>query len=636
LPDSIESDIASGTAVPGGAIQGTAVPPPPTVPPASSLPESDIQTASALPRPAPRVESSLLEPAAIAATAVPADMAADTAGPDPAVGAATAVPDPHGAVANATLDLAVAAPTAAPNRHGAVANATLDLAVAAPTAAPDSKVAAGTAGPDRAVAAATAAPQPDVGEASSPSRPNVPVSAAPLPPADDESSFDAGHSIKPRESAVFDKTEIEDSPSDYIEATQIEESLNASGTIPIEKPTEPIERAGGGKKGDRQKDGAGPETYLIIQPRDVSRPDEFNRARPAAPIRYDYDVSELIGEGGMGVVYQASQASLDRDVALKMIKPRGLDEMNRARYTVQEAERVEKAMQKRDREWFLSEAVVTANLEHPYIVPIYDVIKDRKDSLFYAMKWVRGTPWSKLIQDKAKSESEHLEILQKVSDAVAFAHEKGVIHRDLKPENVMVGNHGEVYVMDWGAALVTPQFERSTNLSQSSSGFGSVLYAAPELFTGGVEQITARSDVYLLGAILFEIISGYAPHPYPRSKSEALQNLRGNRIRETDYKGELLDIALKAMATEPADRYASVQEFQTAIREYQSHTVSLELSTRAQGTLETAEASGDYHDYARAVFAFAEARDMWPGNVQARDGVGQAKLQYAQAALTKG
>ena len=338
----------------------------------------------------------------------------------------------------------------------------------------------------------------------------------------------------------------------------------------------------------------------------------------------------------MALVYQASQASLDRDVALKMIKPRGLDDTARARYSNHEADRVEQAMQKRDRDWFLSEAVVTANLEHPYIVPIYDVIKDRKDSLFYAMKWVRGTAWKDLIQEKKKTESEHLEILQKVADAVAFAHEKGVIHRDLKPENVMVGTHGEVYVMDWGAALVTPQFERSTNLSQSSSGFGSVLYAAPELFLGSVEQITVRSDVYLLGAILFEVISGYAPHPYPRNKSEALNNLRGNQIRPSDYKGELLDIALKAMATDPADRYASVQEFQTAIREFQSHTISLELSKRAQTTLDKAGQSGDYDDFARAVFAFAEAKEMWPGNVQAEEGVGVAKREYAEAALKQG
>ena len=451
----------------------------------------------------------------------------------------------------------------------------------------------------------------------------------------DDKAFNAADSIKPRVS--FDKTEFEQSLSGGMERTQIEvEIFNASGTVPMEKSSDQVSTKGATKKGNRRKDSEGPESYLVIHPRDVSKPDEFNRSRLEPPVRYDYDVTAQIGEGGMGVVYQATQAALDRDVALKMIKPRGLDDTAKARYTKEEAQKVETAMQKRDRDWFLSEAVVTANLEHPYIVPIYDVIKDKSNALCYAMKWVRGTPWSKLIQEKKKTETEHLEILQKVSDAVAFAHEKGVIHRDLKPENVMVGSHGEVYVMDWGAALVTPQFERSTNLSQSSSGFGSVLYAAPELFFGSVEQITARSDVYLLGAILYEIISGYPPHPYPSNKSEALKNLRSNDIRPSDYKGELLGIALKAMKTEPAQRYASVQEFQTAIREYQSHTISLQLSKRARSTLVKAEQTGDYHDYARAVFAFDEAREMWHGNKQAQEGVGQAKLEYARAALSKG
>ena len=514
-------------------------------------------------------------------------------------------------------------------------------AVAAVSAPPQSAAALATVVLQPAISTAVEAPRSAAPLATAVLQPAVASSAVPLSIADeahDSEKFDAGHSIKPRESLGFDRTEIEDSSSLDLGATQIEEedNLNASRTIPIAKPTEALGKAGSGKKGDRRRDGAGPETYLVIQQRDVRQPDEFNRTRPDAPVRYDYDVSELIGEGGMGIVYQASQASLDRDVALKMIKPSRLDETRRASYTAHEAQRVEQAMEKRDREWFLSEAVVPANLALPYIVPIYDVVKDRKDSLIYAMKWVRGTPWNKLIQEQAKSEGEHLEILGKVADAVAFAHEKGVIHRDLKPENVMVGNHGEVYVMDWGAALVTPQFERSTNLSQSSSGFGSVLYAAPELFLGSVEQITVRSDVYLLGAILFEIISGYAPHPYPRTKTEALKNLAGNLIRPSNYEGELLEIALKAMAAEPAGRYASVQEFQTAIREYQSHTTSLQLSKRAQSTLDRAEETGDYQDYARAVFAFDEAHEMWPGNGQAQNGVGQAKLQYAQAALKQG
>ena len=602
------------------AMQGPGVQGPVAKGPATKGPSAKVPAKKKIDKPAP---------SAYYGTAVPG--APESSESEPASGTAvpgTAVPPP-------AADPVEARPPAP--AVPAVAAPPLSAIPAAAVLLPSDVAAAAASLPAADPAAAVPFPS-SVPAAAVPPPPAVPAAAAAIPLADEEDDgkpFDAYRSQKPRDD--LEKTVLEQSLSGSIEATVIEEdNFNASGTIPIEKPTEPLAVAGGSKRGEPRKHGELLEESLFIQPRDVGRLEDLDRSRNRAPVRYDYDISALIGKGGMGIVYQASQASLDRDVALKVIKYQGLDESAKLRYGPAKAQHVEQAMRNRDREGFLKEAVVTANLEHPYIVPIYDVIKDQENSLFYAMKWVKGDPWSQLIQEKRKSESEHLEILQKVADAVAFAHDKGVIHRDLKPENVMVGKHGEVYVMDWGIALVTPQFERATNLSQSSSGFGSVLYAAPEMFIGGVEQITVRSDVYLLGAILFEIISGYPPHPNPSSRSEALQNLRGNQIRPTAYKGELLGIALKAMATDPADRYVSVQAFQTAIREFQSHTISLQLSTKAQRRLATAADTGDYHDYARAVFAFDEAREMWPGNVDAQAGAGQAKREYALAALKQG
>jgi len=171
------------------------------------------------------------------------------------------------------------------------------------------------------------------------------------------------------------------------------------------------------------------EQSLVIQPR-ILRQDESG---PAANERIDYNLLKKLGEGGMGIVYAARQQSIRRVVALKMLKKAGAQE----------------AFQ---REKFLAEAVITGDLEHPNIVPIYDLGRDEAGAIFYAMKHVKGTPWDKLVTKN--STHENLEILMKVADAVAFAHSRDVIHRDLKPENVMIGDFGEVLVMDWGLALM--------------------------------------------------------------------------------------------------------------------------------------------------------------------------------------
>ena len=147
----------------------------------------------------------------------------------------------------------------------------------------------------------------------------------------------------------------------------------------------------------------------------------------------DYELLSELGKGGMGIVHNARQASIGRTVALKKIKP-------------------EKAGEPEAQRTFHAEAVVTGDLEHPNIVPIYDMGEDDTGVLFYAMKRVKGRPWDKVIGEK--SFDENLEIWMKVADAVAFAHSRGVVHRDLKPENVMLGDFGEVLLMDWGLALV--------------------------------------------------------------------------------------------------------------------------------------------------------------------------------------
>ncbi len=347
---------------------------------------------------------------------------------------------------------------------------------------------------------------------------------------------------------------------------------------------------------------------LVIQPR------VFRRAMHAQAINADYDLLEMLGEGGMGMVYAARQASVDRTVAVKMLK------------TDTAADQVQ-------RHKFLAEAVVTGDLEHPNIVPIYDLGMNDEGALFYSMKRVQGTPWMDVVHEK--SLHENIEILMKVADAMAFAHSRGVIHRDLKPENVMLGGYGEVLVMDWGLAIATSQARQAGGLKPSTSMGGTPAYMAPEMAAGPFERISMLSDVYLLGAMLYEVVTGRPPHT-GKDVMKCLFAAAKNDIQPTEHEGELIDIARKAMATNPKDRYGSVLEFQEAIRQYLAHSESIALSTRAAEDLEQARKSDDYRDYARALFGFQEAVALWEGNARARSGVLEASLVYAQCAMNKG
>ena len=328
----------------------------------------------------------------------------------------------------------------------------------------------------------------------------------------------------------------------------------------------------------------------------------------------DYELLDIIGEGGMGVVYAAHQSSIARTVAVKMLKPSA-------------------KVREEQRDKFISEAVVTGELDHPNIVPIYDLGSNDEGALFYSMKRVRGTPWDKAINQKQLDEN--LSILLRVADAVAFAHAGGVIHRDLKPENVMLGDFGEVLVMDWGLARITPEFAHVDAVYQADSLGGTPAYMAPEMAKGPVETINKTSDVYLLGAILYEIIGGQPPHS-GRDVMQCLMAASQNRIDPIRYDGELKEVALKAMATQQEDRYQTVKDFQEAVRVYQSHSESLVLSAHANQNLQKARASKDYQLFARALYGFQESLALWDANHRARLLLSETQRDYATNALEKG
>ncbi len=365
--------------------------------------------------------------------------------------------------------------------------------------------------------------------------------------------------------------------------------------------------------------------------------DRLRRSEIAEPhsdpnLPSDYRLNRKLGQGGMGDVYLARQRSLDRLLALKVIKP--LDEKRRQQLS--QTGRLEKVEEER-RLQFLAEAIITGDLDHPNIVPIHDVAVTTDGDLFYSMKRVDGTPWSAMLRQN--SLHENLEILLRVCDAVGFAHTRNVVHRDIKPENIMLGDFGVVMVMDWGLALPTRDYDKDKQASiLVTSGLGGTpAFMAPEMATGPLEKIGTTADIYLLGATLFMIITGQAPHQ-ARNVSECLKVVRDNKIREVDEKhhGELLDIAMKTMSTLPEDRFQTVAAFQNAIREFISHDQSIGQTERAFALLERGRSSNSLAEFHRASQGFEEALKSWTGNERAKVGLSETILAHAEKAYEIG
>lgn len=364
-----------------------------------------------------------------------------------------------------------------------------------------------------------------------------------------------------------------------------------------------------------------------------------------APDTLDYEHADGPWEGGMGQVWKSRQSTLDRFVAIKQVRAENPTE--------------------RDRSKLVSEAVITGSLEHPNIIPVHDLGVDSNGLPFYSMKFVGGLDWDDARKERAMSEAENLAVLVQVAQAIAFAHSRGVIHMDLKPNNIRLGDFGEVLVMDWGLAA---RLDRGGIEPGGTPG-----YMAPELalpyyrrfleFTpegreslSGSEQDRAiakskddtrpgpYSDVYLLGALLFWIVTEKPPHR-GKSRFKLLQAAARNAITPTTRRSELLDIAYKAMATDPAKRYATAGDFIQAVRDYQEHAQSVEISRRASRELKAAEklrhsgdaeAKGLYEGYSRARHGFENALALWPDNAKARRRLERTLRFYAEAAYSGG
>ncbi len=304
----------------------------------------------------------------------------------------------------------------------------------------------------------------------------------------------------------------------------------------------------------------------------------------------------LIGVGGMGEVRRAEQQVLARDVAVKGIHPEV---------------RTRRAVRR-----LLQEAWITGALEHPNIVPIHDIDYEDGEPRI-VMKHVDGRVWTEQIDEQPLEWN--LDVLQAVCNAVEFAHSRGILHRDLKPDNVMVGDYGEVYVLDWGIAVSLRRREdgRIPLAEEVTRAAGSPAFMAPEMLTGKGALLGPHTDVYLLGALLYRVISGQ-----PLRTGDTLEDVLDAVAEDDptiDPQWPMAELLGRALARDPADR-PTVEAFREGLRDWLRHREARRLKSAGMEAIdavcagiETEEPRRELHDrFSAARFAFAEAQRRWP------------------------
>lgn len=335
-------------------------------------------------------------------------------------------------------------------------------------------------------------------------------------------------------------------------------------------------------------------------------------------------ITGTLGSGGMAVVRLGVQESLGREVAIKTLRPDRAASPTRLR--------------------LLREAWVTGRLEHPNVVPIHDVHLDEAGTPQIILKRIIGEPWSALLADPSRLPASgradplawHVATLIAVCNATEYAHSQRILHRDIKPENVMIGQFGEVTVLDWGIAvsMVRDPSGQLPHLTPDEPMAGTPSYMAPEMLGG--QPLSERTDVYLLGATLHEVLTGHPPHR-GSSLEAVLDAVRNTPPPRPEGAPDLLaDLSQRAMAADPAQRPATVGDFRAALHRFLSLRAVDHMVKDAAAQL--AAIPEDADDIAESLaacrFGFQHALQVWPDHPTARAGLDACLARSVRLALS--